>query len=165
MSDNINIRRATTSDTASVASVLNEAATWLNESGMPLWKGDELLPERIAGDVTAGLFFVAEVAGEIVGTVKFQLEDELFWPDCPRGAAAYIHRLAVKRAFAKRGISTTLLAWAVNHAKELGRRYLRLDTEASRLRLRAVYERFGFQHHSDRHVGPYFVARYQLELR
>ena len=35
----------------------------------------------------------------------------------------------------------------------LGFRYLRLDCVATP-RLRAVYERFGFEHHSDRQVGP-----------
>ena len=34
----------------------------------------------------------------------------------------------------------------------------------SRDRLRAVYERFGFQHHSNRQVGPYFVARYEVKI-
>jgi hypothetical protein len=41
---------------------------------------------------------------------------------------------------------------------------LRLDCEASRPRLRAVYEGFGFRHHSDRQVGPYFVSRYEYAL-
>jgi len=160
----VQIRYAIEADMANVAAVLTEASEWLCERGMPMWKGGELLPERITNDVVCGLFAVAEVAGEIVGTVKFQLEDELFWPDLPRGEAAYVHRLAVKRAFASGTISYVLLAWAVNRARELGRHYLRLDTEASRPKLRAVYERFGFQHHSDRQVGPYFVARYQLDL-
>jgi hypothetical protein len=34
----------------------------------------------------------------------------------------------------------------------------------SRPWLRAVYERSNFRHHSDRQVGPYFVARYELAL-
>jgi hypothetical protein len=33
-----------------------------------------------------------------------------------------------------------------------------------RPRLRAVYERHGFRHHSDRQVGPHFVSRYELPL-
>jgi hypothetical protein len=37
-----------------------------------------------------------------------------------------------------------------------------LDCEASRPRLRAVYERFGFRHLDDRQVGPYYVSRYTL---
>jgi hypothetical protein len=49
-------------------------------------------------------------------------------------------------------------------ARELGRPLLRLDCEAARPRLRAIYERFGFSHHSDFSAGPYRVARYELRV-
>ena len=35
---------------------------------------------------------------------------------------------------------------------------------ASRPKLRELYERFGFQFHSFREVGPYYVARYLYPL-
>ena len=66
--------------------------------------------------------------------------------------------------FAGGEISAALLNWAIARAKQLGRRYLRLDCEASRARLRALYEKAGFRHHSDRQVGPYFVSRYEFPL-
>lgn len=126
-----------------------------------MWQDDELIPSRIAGDVDTGLFFIAECDAEAAGVVKFQLEDRQFWPDVPQGESAFVHRLAVRRRFAGRGISSALLSWAVERARSLRRGYLRLDCEASRPKLRAVYESFGFVHHSDRQVGPYFVSRYQ----
>jgi GNAT superfamily N-acetyltransferase len=129
-----------------------------------MWKGDELAPARIADDVTNGLFYVAECDGEIVGTIKFQLEDTLFWPDVSQAESAYVHRLAVRRRFAGGVVSSAMMRWAVERARGLRRRYLRLDCEASRGRLRKVYEQFGFRHHSDRHVGPYFVSRYEYEI-
>jgi orotate phosphoribosyltransferase len=130
-----------------------------------MWKGDELSPARIANDVANGLFYVAECDGEIVGTIKFQLEDTLFWPDVSQAESAYVHRLAVRRRSAGGGVSSAMLSWAVERARSLGRKYLRLDCEASRARLRKVYEQFGFRHHSDRHVGPYFVSRYEFEIQ
>jgi orotate phosphoribosyltransferase/GNAT superfamily N-acetyltransferase len=129
-----------------------------------MWKGDELAPGRIADDVANGFFYVAECDGEIVGTIKFQLEDTLFWPDVSQAESAYVHRLAVRRRFAGGLVSSAMMRWAVERARGLGRRYLRLDCEASRARLREVYEQFGFRHHSDRHVGPYFVSRYEYEI-
>jgi GNAT superfamily N-acetyltransferase len=130
-----------------------------------MWKGDELSSVRIADDVANGLFYVAECDGEIAGTIKFQLEDTLFWPDVSQAESAFVHRLAVPRRLAGGVVSSAMLRWAVEHARALGRRYLRLDCEASRARLRKVYEEFGFRHHSDRHVGPYFVSRYEYEIR
>jgi GNAT superfamily N-acetyltransferase len=160
----IRIRQAFARDTGDVSNVLSEAAQWLEERGMPMWREDELTAERITRDVAEGHFFVAECAGKMAGTIKFQLNDELFWSDAPAGEAAFVHRLAVRRTYSGGQLSTQLLQWAVERATALGRQYLRLDCEASRLRLRAIYERFGFQHHSDRQVGPYFVSRYELPL-
>ena len=160
----IQIRQASQADSAQVSAVLQEAARWLAERGMPMWRGDELQAERIAATVAAGEFFIAECAGEVAGTITFQLEDKLFWPDVAPDEAAYVHRLAVCRRFAGGAVSTALLRWAAERARSLNRQFLRLDCEAARPRLRAVYERFGFRHHSDRAVGPYFVARYECDL-
>jgi GNAT superfamily N-acetyltransferase len=88
----------------------------------------------------------------------------MFWPDVLQAESAFIHRLAVKRDFAGGHVSSALLQWAVERTRSLGRRYLRLDCVASRPRLRAIYERFGFRHHSDKQVGPYFVSRYEYEV-
>jgi GNAT superfamily N-acetyltransferase len=78
--------------------------------------------------------------------------------------SAFIHRLAVRRRFAGGEISSALLLWAIARTHTLGRRYLRLDCEASRARLRALYERIGFRFHSNKQVGPYFVARYEFDV-
>ncbi|MDZ8035962.1 GNAT family N-acetyltransferase [Nostoc sp. DedSLP04] len=160
----ISIRQATIQDTAIVSDVLLEAALWLQQSGRPLWHESEILPKSISKDVANGLFFIAEWAGEPAGTIKFQLEDLLFWPDISQEDSAFVHRLAVRRHYSGGKVSSALLAWAVEQAQTLGRHYLRLDCDASRPRLKAVYERFGFRHHSDKQVGAYFVSRYEYKI-
>jgi GNAT superfamily N-acetyltransferase len=159
----ISIRAALKDDTQTVLEVLQEAALWLEARGETMWKADEISLDSIAPDVKKGMSFVAECENEVAGVVKFQLEDPLFWPDVPPGEAAYVHRLAVRRKFAGGVVSTALLQWAVERTRELGRPFLRLDCEAARPKVRAVYERFGFRHHSDLQVGPYFVARYEYD--
>ena len=158
------IRQAMPQDAKIVSDILLEAAHWLEQSGMTMWQDGELLLSRIAADVDAGLYFLAESDGEQVGTVKFQLEDLLFWPDVSQEQSAFVHRLAVRRRFAGGGVASALLQWAVLRTRSLGRHFLRLDCAASRPRLRAVYERFGFSHHSDRQVGAYFVSRYEFDV-
>lgn len=131
---------------------------------MALWCDNELLPESIAADVHSGLYFVAEYDSEPAGTIRYQLEDKLFWPDTPQEDSAFVHRLAVRRCFAGGDVSSALLLWAIARTHTLGRRYLRLDCEASRPRLRSIYERIGFRFHSNKRVGPYFVARYEFDV-
>jgi hypothetical protein len=159
------IRQAEVEDTDTVADILRSAARWLDERGMAMWRDDELLPARIAEDVSSGLFFLAEIDGEAAGTIRFQLEDKLFWPDIPQHDSAFIHRLAVRRKFSGGEVSSALLLWAISRTHLIGRRYLRLDCEAFRYKLRAIYERIGFRFHSYKQVGPYSVVRYEYDLR
>jgi GNAT superfamily N-acetyltransferase len=157
------VRQARADEAALVSEVLVEAARWLDSIGQPLWRRDELAPALIAADVAAGSFHIAESGGEAAGVVRFQLDDPEFWPELTATDSCFVHRLAVRRRFAGGGVSSALLSWAAARTRELGRRWLRLDTDAARPRVRAVYERFGFRFHSERQVGPYLVARYELD--
>jgi GNAT superfamily N-acetyltransferase len=148
-----------------ISGILQEAEAWLREAGMPMWLAEELRADRLRRDVEAGMHYLAEVDGENAGTLRFQLEDEEYWPDLPSGDSAFVHRLAVRPRFAGTGVGAALLDWAADRAKELGRHFLRLDCDRDRPRLRAFYERNGFRHHSDRQVGPFLVARYERSLR
>jgi len=78
--------------------------------------------------------------------------------------AAYLHRLAVRRAYAGRGISTAIFDWAQNRTRAAQRGYLRLDCESNRPQLRGHYEGHGFVPHSERSVGPVHVVRFQMAV-
>jgi len=159
------IRQATSADADAIVDTLAEAARWVEElDGTIMWVEGELEDERIRAEARSGMFVVAEVEGRVAGAMRFQLEDRLFWPDLEEAESAFVHRLAIRRAFAGQGISTALLEWAVHRAHALGKRFLRLDCDAERSRLRALYERFGFRLHSYREVGSYYVSRYELRI-
>jgi GNAT superfamily N-acetyltransferase len=160
----ISVRQARETDAATVAAILQEAASWLAARGEAMWRMNELAPESIAAEVAGGLFWIAARGEDAAGVVRFQLDDVLMWPDARPGEAGYVHRLAVRRSFSGGGVSRALLDMAADQTRALGRELLRLDCEAGRPRLRAVYERYGFAHHSDFRVGPYLVARYELRL-
>jgi GNAT superfamily N-acetyltransferase len=158
------IRQARQQDAAVVEEILVEAARWVDALGVVMWEEGELVPERIAAECTAGQFFIACIDGDPAGVIRFQLEDRLFWPDIPQTESAFVHRLAVRRRYKGRGVSTALLQWAVERARAVGKRHLRLDCDESRPKLRALYEGFGFQLHSFRQVGSYYVARYEYAV-
>jgi GNAT superfamily N-acetyltransferase len=164
MENEILIRQATRQDAEAVSDILKEAARWLAESGMPMWPEEQLGIDHILPDVNAGLFYLAEKSGNAAGTMKFQMDDPVVWPDARSREATYIHRLAVGRRYAGTGISTALLKWAVTQTQLLGRPFVRLDCHRFRPRLRAMYERFGFRHHSDAQVGSLLFARYEYDV-
>jgi GNAT superfamily N-acetyltransferase len=165
VTETVTVRQAQPSDAAVVQDMLEEAARWVDALGVVMWDEGELSSERVDGEIAAGQFFIADVSGDPAGAMKFQLEDRLFWPDLIGHESAFIHRLVVRRRYKGTGISNALIQWAVSRATMLEKRYLRLDCDASRPKLRRLYEGLGFEFHSFRHVGPYYVARYQYPLR
>jgi GNAT superfamily N-acetyltransferase len=160
----ITVRQAEAMDAPVVQGMLEEAAKWVDALGVIMWEEGELAAGRVEREIADGLFFIAEANGNPAGVVRFQLDDRLFWPDLTQDDSAFIHRLVVGRRYKGQGVSTALMEWAVSRARTMGKSYLRLDTDASRPKLRQLYERFGFEFHSFRQVGAYYVARYQYPL-
>ena len=158
----IEIRRASEPEAFLVSEILGEAVTWLQRRGVPMWTPDDVSVRGVEDDVNAGNFFLAWSDQVAVGTMCLTNSDPLFWPDALPDEAVYAHRLAVRRAQSGGHVSSVLLRWAVDQARARGVLYLRLDCEASRQSLRRIYERFGFSYHSDRAVGSFVVARYQI---
>jgi GNAT superfamily N-acetyltransferase len=155
------VRQAEATDAAIVQEMLEEAAHWVDALGVVMWEEGELAPGRVDEEIAHGQFFIAEVSGDPAGAVKFQLEDQVFWPDRSEDDSAFIHRLVVRRRYRGFGVSSVLMRWAVERARAVGKEWLRLDCDASRPKLRQLYEGFGFQFHSFRQVGAYYVARYE----
>jgi GNAT superfamily N-acetyltransferase len=158
----MNIQKAHDSDAPGIAFVLQEAAQWLASAGRALWSPAEIGNERVLRDVSAGLFYLAREGEQLAGVMKFELEDPYFWPEVAPGTSAFIHKLAVRRAWAKKGVSTELLSFARARTQTLGRPYLRLDCVADRRGLRNLYEQFSFALHSVVHKGTASFARYEL---
>jgi GNAT superfamily N-acetyltransferase len=156
------IRIAAPSEAKVVSEILTEAAEWLESRGIPLWSPEQLSVAAVSPEVQGGLFYLAWAGPVAVGTMRLTTSDPAFWPEAAPGEAIYLHRLAVRRAAAGGQVSSELLRWAASHAPAIGARYLRLDCETFRHSLRGVYERFGFQYHSERVVRRAVVARYQL---
>jgi GNAT superfamily N-acetyltransferase len=156
------IRIAAPSEATLVSEILTEAAAWLEGRGIPLWSTSQVSLEAVSPEVRGGLYYLAWVGPVALGTMRLTTSDPAFWPEAAPGEALYLHRLAVRRAAAGGQLSSQLLRWAAGYATAIGARYLRLDCETFRHSLRGVYERFGFQYHSERVVRRAVVARYQL---
>jgi GNAT superfamily N-acetyltransferase len=160
----ISVEQAQKGDAAAIAGILQEAALWLEKKGVPLWSADRLTFEKIVPEVENGMFWLAKVDGNVAGCIRFQETDEEYWGDVPHADSAFIHRLAVKREFAGKGIAQKLIEWAEEKAASEGKTYLRLDC-ADRPNLRLIYESYGFKFHSIKEKEPYPVVRYELRLR
>lgn len=160
----VEIVKASQADAPAASSVMIDAARRLKERGEALWKEEELTPEQLTAQIAAGRLYLIKDDKRIIGTVLFQWEDRLYWPDMPGGDAAYIHKLVLIKAVAGSGIGKKVIAWARGKAIKGGRKYLRLDCEAHRSRLCEYYESVGFILHSKRQVGRQYLARYEMVI-
>ena len=145
------------------SSIMSEAAEWLAGKGQPLWPLDEVSVQRLRERCKSDEILVGYIGAEPVVAALLQWSDPFFWPG--KTDSGFIHKLAIRRAFAGQGHPAALLLWAANACRAASRRFLRLDCVASREKLCAFYEQQGF-----RRVGllvrePYFrAALYELEL-
>lgn len=92
------------SDAVAIAAVLREAAQWLVDQKIPLWLVSDFTDDSVQRDVDGGLYVVAKASEAVVGVVRFQREDPVFWPDAEPGTSAFLHKLAVRRAWAGQGV-------------------------------------------------------------
>jgi GNAT superfamily N-acetyltransferase len=97
-----------------VLDLLAQAAAWTAAAGFPNWP-PRFTARWISSTVANGELFVAEIDGALNATLTLQWRDPRFWGDMPAvalGDAGYVHRLAVRRSCAGRGIGYRLLDWA-----------------------------------------------------
>jgi uncharacterized damage-inducible protein DinB/GNAT superfamily N-acetyltransferase len=98
-----------------------------------------------------GQCLVAEVAGELVGTVTvsgpFDLDSAPWTQEVPwfrNRDTAHMHQLAVDPIFQGRGVGRRLVAASERWAREQGYAYMALDTAARAGELRALYRHMGY---------------------
>lgn len=117
-----------------------------------------------SGHIERGLYHVGFEAECAVGVFRLQSRDPAFWPEISDGTSAYLHKLAVLPERQGRGFAHELLRHAVTLTRENHLRFLRLDCVAGRPKLRAVYESFGFRHHSLKQVGGGMFDRFEFDV-
>lgn len=139
------VRRAEPSDLEAAVMVITEVSAWLAAKDIS-WLIDfpGPFPERIA----MGEVFLAYLEDWDTLAATFSLgrePDVELWDGYP-GQACYVHRLAVVRKFARRGIGATLLDLAGHLTAAEDLPLLRLDCHKNNLLLQNYYRRQGFDH-------------------
>ncbi len=121
--------------------------------------------EELGERIDRGELYVVEEGGEVAATLTLLWDDPFFWgersPD-----AVYLHKLAVRRAFAGRGLGKAIVEWVDAEAAAAGRGYVRLDCQRDDPGIREYYERLGFEHRGDMDDDSRFpVALYERAVR
>ncbi|MEM6460133.1 MAG: GNAT family N-acetyltransferase [Planctomycetota bacterium] len=100
-------------------------------------------------------FWVAEVAGRVVGMIGVGSDEE---------HTAEVRRLRVDPAHQAGGVAECLLEAALAHCKEHGYLKIRLDTRYEKTAAVDHFERIGFQHNRTRTAPGKEVLEFYLDL-
>ena len=158
----MNVRRARIEDVPVVAEMLDEATAFVKTMGRDQWPvpfphGE--LRQRIA----RGELYVVEVDGEPAATFTLLVDDPKFWGERPPDAV-YLHKLAVRRAFAGQGLGVRIVEWVVSEAERRGRTFIRLDCQRDLPGIRRYYERLGFELRGELERGDFAWALYERRV-
>ena len=147
----ITIVQAQPSDLAVMTEILEEAAIWIASLDIDQWRPGDFLGTssqvRMTQNISEGEAYLVLYDEQVIGTITVQegsAIDEELWGHETLQNALYVHRLAIRRAFAGKSIGYTLLHWAEQLAANAGKTFLRLDCMADNAALCAYYERDGF---------------------
>jgi GNAT superfamily N-acetyltransferase len=159
----MDVRAATGEDAQLVGEMLDEATAYVATLGFPQWPVPFPQDELRRG-IDRGEIYVVDVDGQPAATVTLLWDDPFYWgerlPD-----SVYLHKLAVRRAFAGRGLGTQIVDWVEREAASAGRKFVRLDCIRDNPGIRAYYERLGFEHRGDRDHPRVPVALFERAVR
>ena len=159
----MHIRKTTAADLDAVMEIIEEARRTIAALGIDQWQNGSpnraMIEEDIALDQGRCAVMDDELAGKIVGTFAliedgeptYDVIEDGQWLTADRdedGGWSYlaIHRVAISVANRGSGISTAILAYAAETARNLGRLSLRIDTHRGNVVMRRMLEKHGFVH-------------------
>ncbi|MGA0556279.1 GNAT family N-acetyltransferase [Larkinella sp. VNQ87] len=150
--------------------VVREVGQWLADTGRELWAIDTLTPENLFDEFTTGNGYVVyarhpDGREEPAGAFILQWKDPLFFGDVPDNTAGFIHKLAIRRAFAGQNLFARMLDFCRAECLKRGIHEIQLETDGTRPALMQFYERNGFEPTHRREVsefGQTFLCQYYV---
>lgn len=162
----MDIRKATLKDVPEIEAILHDAICWMRKSGFEnQWNEMNTTWDKLSESYSIDEFYLARYHDEVVACMALTDEDPVFWPEYPKGASIYLHKLAVKRAYAGQGISRECIEFAKEIAKERKSSAIRLNCNYARKKLRKLYEDNGFLYVKEQYSeNGYQNALYACEI-
>ena len=137
----------------------------LEDRGQKLWDQEWLQPQALLEKYGLESMHLARIDGEPVAAFVLLDTDPDFWPNVTVGESLFIHKLVVARAWKGHNLSARVLDFGVNQVLERGKKFLRLDTDATRPALCDLYEKYGFTRVGRKQTQSFDYALYELEVR
>ena len=127
-------------------SVMKEVATWGRNQGYRVWLDEWLTKEElITQEAQPKNFCIGKVNDKVACAFILQNSDISYWGVTPPNEAVYLHKLCVKREFAHKEMTKSVVEAIRKECQKIGVRYIRLDTGLDEKTVRKIYLKAGFK--------------------
>ena len=164
MKEELEIRGIQESQIADFSFVLRDVVGWLDSIGQGMWTEDHVSSIGLLSRYRVDEIYVGYISGRPICGAVIQEEDSFFWPDVLPDESLFIHKLGVVREYKRKGISSLFIEWVIERARELKKKYVRLDCAGNRPKLCAFYERQGFHKVDRRMIGSFDTAFFEHKV-
>ena len=156
------IKQADENDIPAIEDILSDAVLWMRKNQIQnQWTEESIKWSSLSKDYRIDDFYIDFENGIHAGCMAVTDLDLKYWPQIPQKQSLYIHKLAIKRMFAGKGISRKLIDFAKNLALTNDINSLRLDCNQQRRKLTMLYENEGFKSVGSKSLGnDYHMALY-----
>ncbi|MEJ8841522.1 GNAT family N-acetyltransferase [Lacibacter sp. H375] len=137
------IMPATAADSDTICQLFEQAIAYQKEHNYIGWESYDKL--RIEKDIDAQLLFKILSNDQVVGIFTIYYSDPLIWREMEKNDAIYIHRVVLNRKFQGIKLFKLALDWTMEHARERGLNYIRIDTWAANEKIISYYKNYGFR--------------------
>lgn len=124
--------------------VMKEVAKWGREQGFRVWLDEWLVPEELlTEEVKPENFCIGKIDGKVACAFILQNSDTEYWKN--PGDAVYLHKLCVKREYAHRNMTKSVVEAIKEECRKSSVKYIRLDTALDEKAVRKIYLNVGFK--------------------
>jgi GNAT superfamily N-acetyltransferase len=140
------VKQAKEQDIPIIEEILTDAVHWMIKSGLQnQWNESNVKWSDLSKSYEISNFYIAYLNGLPAACMALTDYDPAYWPNILQGESFFLHKLAVRRSFAGKGLSKELIEYAKDLANHYHMSAVRLNCNQHRSKLRAAYENEGFR--------------------
>ena len=126
--------------------IMKEVADWGRTKGLRVWRDEWLTREElITTEAQPENFCIGALYEQYACAFILQCSDSEYWKNSPKYEAAYLHKFCVRREFAHREMTKSVIEAIKKVCRDRNIKYIRLDTRSDEKVIRKIYLEAGFK--------------------
>lgn len=136
------IENTTFSDLEFIYKLFDHSIQYQERNGYPVWRNYD--KGALIKDVENKNQYKIIIDSQIGIVYSVCYADQVIWRGKEKGDSIYLHRIVVNPAFKGQKLFGLILGWAIEHSKQKGLKFIRMDTWADNPIIIDYYKGFGF---------------------